>query len=741
LSTPLGIDTPKPTFSWMSDATTPGWQQSAYEVLIGTDPASLTPGHAGVWDSGRVASPVSVDIPYGGSPLKPQQRYAWRVMTWDTKAKKSVSDPTWFETGLLSAADWKAQWVTRVDSEAESEWKKIRWVRASAPGGHAPQDTPNEFRYDLQLREAPVAASLHVLAYGDSVVHVNGHIAGHHNGWGAFDREELAGLLHAGKNDIEVSVKPPHADKPEAQQAAMLAVALHYTHADGTETRVVTNDQWQARSTSDSPWHQAVEVGPVSATPAPNVPGTRPIPLPDRVATEASLFRKDFDIASPVVSARLSVTALGAYRAYVNGHAVAPDTLLSPGFTDFHKRVQYETYDVTSLLSKGTNAVGVMLGGGWYSSPMTWDGIRYTPGPNIVRAQLDLTFANGQHQIVGTDATWQTSAAPVTFSEIYGGESYDARLVQANWSAAGITGRQWGSAQQAIPPDNQMVVSAEPDLPIHTTINLKPVALSPSAASHPAIFDMGQNMVGNVRLHIRGPRGMVVRLRYAERLNPDGSIYTENLRNADATDTYALSGEGEETWTPAFTFHGFRYVELSFLAGEPAGAPTLGMIEGLVFNSLPDAPTVRLSSSSDLLNKMNDLGLWGQRGNFFSVPTDCPQRDERLGWMGDAGVFWRTGSYNFDTDAFTRKFMLDVTDAQQTSGAFTDISPDILGDNTGAPGWGDAGVLIPYATWLQYGDLATVERSWPAMQRWMDFIASKNPDFVRRKGVGFNFAD
>jgi alpha-L-rhamnosidase len=243
-------------------------------------------------------------------------------------------------------------------------------------------------------------------------------------------------------------------------------------------------------------------------------------------------------------------------------------------------------------------------------------------------------------------------------------------------------------------------------------------------------------MVGNIRLHVRGARGTVVRMRFAERLNPNGSIYTQNLRNADATDTYILSGNGDETYTPSFTFHGFRYVELS---GVPS--PTLATLEGLVFNSLPQTPTVRLTSSSEILNKMNELGAWGQRGNFVSIPTDCPQRDERLGWMGDAGAFWRTGTFNFDIDSFSHKFMLDVDDAQTSAGEFTDVSPNILGPTTGAPGWGDAGIFIPYATWLQYGDLAIVQQSWPAMERWMDNILSHNPNYLRQQHLGNNYAD
>ena len=248
---------------------------------------------------------------------------------------------------------------------------------------------------------------------------------------------------------------------------------------------------------------------------------------------------------------------------------------------------------------------------------------------------------------------------------------------------------------------------------------------------------MGQNMVGNIVLHVHGPRGTLVRMRFAERLNPDGSIYTENLRNATVTDTYILSGNGDETYTPAFTFHGFRYVELS---GYP-GTPTTASIEGLVYDSLPSTPSIRFQSSSDLLNKMGQLGIWGQRGNFLSIPTDCPQRDERLGWMGDAGVFWRTGTYNFDIASFSRKFMLDIDDAQTADNAFTDVSPNLLGPQPGAPGWADAGVLVPYAAWLQYGDKALLEASWPNMQRYMDFILAANPDYLRRNKLGNNYGD
>jgi len=274
--------------------------------------------------------------------------------------------------------------------------------------------------------------------------------------------------------------------------------------------------------------------------------------------------------------------------------------------------------------------------------------------------------------------------------------------------------------------------------PARVTGTLTPKSVTP-LANGAYIFDMGQNMVGWVTLKASGGAGTAIRMRFAEILNPDGSIYRENLRNADATDTYVMHGHGEETFTPHFTFHGFRYVEVT---GYP-GVPKAAAITGEVVSSVSGEPTGRLTTSNDLVNRMWSIGIWGQRGNFLSVPTDCPQRDERLGWMGDAGVFWRTGSYNFDIAAFSRKWMHDVADAQTDSGAFTNVSPDVLRPfgSEGAPGWGDAGVILPWTSWLQYGDKEIIEDNWDAMQRWMDFIAKANPDFLRKNGVGPNYAD
>jgi alpha-L-rhamnosidase len=716
--------------------------QSAYEILVAADAAHLRPGKADAWDSGRVRSSESLNVTYTGTPLQSQRRYFWKVTVWDDHGKQSTSVPAWFETGLMNASDWRAEWITRNDPADEHELKAIRWIwLANSDPMHVTSATPARFRYRFHLDAKPAAASLHVLVRGEFTARVNGTTTGHHDEWGAFDREEIASLLHAGDNEVLLDVVSHRTDAPAAAAPSAVAASIHLTLADGQKERLVTNADWQARSAPNREWQTAQIAGPLSAPFGIGTDRQQAVPGPDRVSTDASLLRKDFSLASGIRSARLSITALGAYQAFINGKPVAPNTLLAPGWTDFHKRVLYQTYDVTSLLSHGANTLGVLLGGGWYSSPMTWIGFRYSPGPDLLRAQLDVALADGTHQTIITDPSWLTAPAPITFSEIYGGESYDARLAQNGWSTTTFDATHWTRAAIATPPDRAMVVTAQPDLPIHTAITLHPISMDAASAAHPTVYDMGQNMVGNIRIHVRGSRGTVVRLRYAERLNPDGSLYTANLRNADATDTYALSGDGDETWTPAFTFHGFRYVELSFPGDAPASPPTRSTIDGLVYNSLQEPPTVRLSSSSKTLNKMNQLGAWGQRGNFVSIPTDCPQRDERLGWMGDAGAFWRTGTYNFDIDAFTRKFMSDVTDAQTSAGAFTDVSPNILGPGPGAPGWGDAGVFIPYAAWLQYGDVSVIEHAWPAMERWTNFILSNNPDYVRRNGLGNNYAD
>jgi len=735
LTNPLGMDAGTPHFAWQSDNLERDWRQTAYQILVAGSADRLRLGQADVWDSGKLASSESTSIAYGGPPLDSRRRYYWTVRVWDSNGRASeFAPPAWWETGLRSKADWSATWISWKNPQAEADRAGVRWIWAA--GGNAldvPAKTSAVFRLSLKLAQKPQRAALFVIARGDFTAQVNGHETGAKHEWGEFDREDVGSELVVGENSIEVTVsatprspyEPPGA--PKGHPAA-LAALLKITQADGSVERIPTGEGWQARLESETGWKPAAVVAELNDQRLGGAPG--PISYP------AALLRREFSVSKPVRQARLYVTALGNYRVFIDGRRVG-ESVLTPGFTDFRKRVLYQTYDVTGLVENGKNAIGAMLGDGWYASGLTWAGRRYFPFPTRLLAQLEIEFADGSRQRVATDELWKASESPILRSEIYAGEVYDARLEQPGWAEAGFDDAKWAPAVVSKAPEIE--VSNQSDVPVRVAITLPPKNIS-SPAPGVYVFDMGQNMVGWVTLRARGDAGTLVRLRFAEILKPDGNIYRQNLRNADAEDLYYLRGGGqEETYTPYFTFHGFRYVEVTGYPGKPA----LAALTGEVATSTAGEPTGRLETSSKLLNEMWSIGIWGQRGNFLSVPTDCPQRDERLGWMGDAGVFWRTGSYNFDVEAFSHKWMQDVADAQTAEGAFTNISPDLLEGlgSVGAPGWGDAGVIVPYTTWLQYGDAEIVREHWNAMERWMDFIAGQNPDFLRKKGVGPDFGD
>jgi alpha-L-rhamnosidase len=741
---PLGIDVATPHLSWQSDNTERNWKQAAYELLIATSPDRLQPGQTDGWDSGRVESDESVGIAYQGAPLESRTRYYWKVRVWDAAGHVSDSvENAWWEMSILHAQDWKAKWISWKNFEDNADRVGIRWVweRGQNPLAITPKTTVN-FRTELNLSQKPQRADLFVAVHGAYKARVNGREVGSKSRWDAFDRRDISSELAVGKNLVEVDVTSPpgpqRGQKKETKTTTGFAALIKIRNADGRIERFTTERGWEARLETKAHWRAVKIAGDLSDTRFGD-PG--PLPQP------AAYLRRTLDISKTVRQARLYVTALGSYRVFLNGSRVGND-VLTPGYTDFRKRVLYQTYDVTSQIISGTNVVAALLGDGWYGSPLTWVGAYFFTPPDRFLAQLELDYTDGSHDTVITDNSWKAAASPILESQIYSGEVYDARLEQNRWNQSDFDDSSW---QPAVVDDApSLAISSEIDSPAEVIATLQPKSVMP-LKNGTYIFDMGQNMVGWARLKVRGDAGAEVKLRFAEILNPDGTIYTENLRNAEATDTYILRGGDEETFTPHFTFHGFRYIEVT---GYP-GAPTLDSIQGEVVSSVSENPTARLITSSELVNHMWEIGLWGQRGNFLSVPTDCPQRDERLGWMGDAGVFWRTGTYNFDVTAFSQKFIQDIVDAQSREGAFTNISPNTMPEGrggvqapvqtgnsqVGAPGWGDAGVIIPWTTWLQYGDRAVIEKNWDAMQHWMEFIQSRNPDFIRRNGVGPNFAD
>ena len=740
LENPLGLDRLAPRLSWQSDNTQRDWKQAAYQILVASTAEALKSG-ADVWDSGRQDSDASVNIAYHGPALESRRRYYWKVRVWDAAGTLSESTQSaWWEMGLLHPDDWKAKWITWKNPDSESDLANVRWIWVAGQDAMSvPPKTKADFRLTVSLQQKPKSAALFVAGRGDFLAKVNGHPVGGKNHWNTFDRFEISDQLVVGENAVELTLTSPDPPEfgPDASKPAKAALAalVKVVSSDGKVQRFATDSTWKAKlQGNQSDWQPASVVAELSDSRLGD-----PGPLPD----PASYLRHTFQLSKSVRSARLYVTALGSYRVSLNGKDVS-ENVLTPEFTDYRKRVLYQTYDVTNLMASGSNAIGALLGDGWYGSPLTWYGIHYFRLPDRFLAQLEIIYTDGSRDSVLTDGAWKASPSPIIKSTIYDGERYDARLEQSGWNQSSFADTNWSSAVVTEAP--QIAVSSQIDSPVKVVSTIQPKHITP-LSNGAYLFDMGQNMVGWATLKVKGSVGTKVQLRFAEILNPDGTIYTQNLRNAAATDSYVLRGGAEETFAPHFTFHGFRYVEVS---GYP-GKPTLGSITGNVVSSIGGDPVGKLQTSSDLVNHMWSIGIWGQRGNFVSIPTDCPQRDERLGWMGDAEVFWRTGSYNFDIAAFSQKFMQDVIDAQSKVGAFSNVSPNVLVQEgefpdesapmIGAPGWGDAGVIVPWTAWVQYGNTALLEDSWTAMDRWMELIQRHNPDYVRKNALGFNFAD
>jgi alpha-L-rhamnosidase len=741
---PLGIGVAQPRFSWRATDGRRGAVQTAYEIRVGSSAEKLE--QADLWDSGKVESSGSVNVAYGGPGLVSRKRYHWQVRTWDGDGKPSeYSKASWWEMGLLSAEDWKAQWITRDlpvqrgDYESNPKWiwgANENALKKAAVG-------KREFRGNFTLSQKPKAATLLITGKDNIAVWVNGKTMREQSPmskfgrprdpWGTF-HEITVSDLEAGKNSIAAEVTVYKPEWAQAPTAGGLIAMLRVEMPDGTVQRVVSNADWKTiegrveaswtpRTYDDSAWSNAAIAGEIGQTAL----GT---PWP---AEPISWLGRDFKVTKAVRSARVYSTALGTYQIFVNGSRVGDD-ILAPGWTDYKKRVVYQVYDVTRHLRQGANSVEAILGGGWYGDGLGWLQNRYNFGPPPVRlmGQLEIEYTDGTRETIGTDESWKAGASAILKSDIYNGETYDARL-EGEGRAPARTGADWGKVLIAPGPQAALVAQDYQPIRAHETLTPKTVT-NPSPGVY--VFDLGQNMVGWARLHVSGNKGAKVQLRFAEVLKPDGDVYTDNLRTAEATDTYILRGGGAELFEPHFTFHGFRYIQLT---GYP-GKPGKDVVEGVAFYT--SAPfTMKFHSANATLNQLASNILWGQRGNFLSVPTDCPQRDERLGWMGDAEVFWRTASYNANLESFSHKFTQDIRDAQSAAGAYADVSPRVGDTGESAPGWGDAGVIIPWTAYRQFGDKSIVEENWAAMEKWMAHLADANPNYLWLNLRGNDYGD
>lgn len=462
-------------------------------------------------------------------------------------------------------------------------------------------------------------------------------------------------------------------------------------------------------------------------------PVTQPLPVTDN--SPAFMLRKSFALKGKIASATAYVTSHGYYELSINGKKVG-DQELTPGWTSYGKRLQYQTYDVTNMLMSGDNAIGSFLGEGWFRSYIAWKR-KNVPiyGDRLgLLCQLIIRYADGTQEIIGTDNTWKsTNEGPIRINEIYDGESYDATKEIKDWNTPKFNDTKWANVTVAN-FDNSNLIGTD-GVEVKRVQELKPIKIFKTPKGE-LVADMGQNMVGWLRLTVKGPKGTKIKIQHGEVLDKDGNFYSANLRKAKATLCYTLKGEGVEVYEPRFSFFGFRY---AMIEGMELTADNL---VGVVVHS-DMLPTGSFECSDPLVTQLQKNIQWGQRGNFVDIPTDCPQRDERLGWTGDAQAFVRTAAFNYDVAAFFTKWLKDVSADQRPDGSVPHVVPDVLNPKNAlsvphSAGWGDAAIIAPWTMYLTYNDKELLTNQYPSMKKCLEFLQKKiGPTYIAQKEDGF----
>ena len=731
---PLGIDILRPRLSWEMHDGRRGAAQTAYQVLVASGPQKLAAGQGDLWDSGKVKSDQSTQIVYAGQKLASRTRCYWTVRIWDAEGKAAAaSKPAMWTMGLLEPSDVKAKWIGLEGAMIHPAkgpaltFDGCKWVWHPQPGANPREAAPKGtrvFRSTVAIPAGHVIRRARFLITADDSfdLFVNGISAGRGVAFNQPQVAEIANFLTPGQNTLAISAT--NASKGPAGLAGRLAIELDDGHTiakdiDGSwKSLDKTVGNWNKPGLDDSAWPNAVTIATMGQQP------WGMIEAKNIDVLGCPMMRKEFSLAKPIHRATVYASALGNFVLHINGRRVGND-YFSPGWTDYNKRVYYNTYDVTDLIGKdGPNVVGAVLGAGWYAGAIGWKADRFTYGaaPRLC-VQLEVEAADGSIQTVTSDESWKAAWGPYIEGEFLAGETYDARKEIPGWDRAGVDDSKWMPV--AVTDKIRGKLQAQPSVLVQPTGELKPVKVNEQRPGV-FIFDLGQNFAGFARLKANGPAGTKVVLRFAEILNPDGSIYTTNLRSARATDTYILKGGGEEIWEPTFTFHGFRYVEVS---GYP-GTPTTDAITGVAVNST--TPMVgSFECSSPMVNRLYQNILWTQRANFISIPTDCPQRDERLGWTGDAEVFVRAATYNADVSAFYTKWLVDLHDDQRADGAVPDVAPHVLDLGMGTPAWADVGTIAPWTIYQVYNDKRLLAKHFGMMCRLVEYYRTNSKDLLR----------
>jgi alpha-L-rhamnosidase len=714
---PLGIDAARPRLTWQVKSDERNQAQSAYRILVASSQQLLRNDHGDLWDSSRISSDQTVNIAYSGKPLTSGEECFWKVKVWDKNGEASDwSAPAVWSMGLLKPEDWQGQWIGWDQGGKTNDFGGAKWIWF--PEGNPAVSAPLGTRYFRRVFELPANQTVRMATIemtADDAFHlfVNDQKAGSGDSWRTPGTISIGALLKPGKNVLAVEAR----NVGDGPNPAGLIGRLNIDFEKGTALTVGTDGSWKSATNfenewdtlafDDTDWAMAKPLGKYGMQPWGRIENEdRRLP--------ARYLRRDFTVAKKIRRATAYVCGLGLFELYLNGRKVSDD-VLSPALSEYDKRAFYQTFDVTDQLKQGDNAIGVILGNGRYFAPRVNVPIatRSFGYPKLL-LQLNIEYTDGTTTQIFSDGSWKlTTDGPIRANNEYDGEEYDARREMPGWCQPQFDDSHWWPVELVKPASP--VLSAQISEPIRVVDTLRPVALT-----HPKpgvyVFDLGQNIAGWCRLKVSGPRGTVVKLRHAETLLPDGMIDTANLRSAKQEDIYILKGQGVETYEPRFTYHGFRYVEVTGFPGKPA----LDSIQGcVVSDDLPAAG--QFSCSNPLLNQIYHNIYWTTRDNYRSIPTDLP-RDERQGWLGDRQEVSKGETYLFNVEPLYAQWLTDIRDDQLSDGSVPDVSPAYWTIYTDGVVWPSTYLIIPNMLYEQYDDLGILEQHYDSMKKWIDYM-------------------
>ncbi|MBQ9660607.1 MAG: family 78 glycoside hydrolase catalytic domain [Bacteroidales bacterium] len=795
MDTPLGLDEARPYFSWQMRSGRTGALQRAYRVLVALSEEDLQAGSL-VYDSGMIRSDASLNIPYEGAALRPSTRYFWKVQVRDEQDALVESDPTWFETGLMGSGWSRAEWigsqevgVSRYRTFFDIDYDvQIPQGSSRAVFAYSVQDEKNWITAEYNIQGTPKfiieycvegdirhlstidlggvvtdpRAQHHVcLQVSTPGYHLKSNLIVHFDGRTLRPTEGVPGgprreNVNSG-NPFQMVITPYPGGEYICDWARLHSIGFRQPRGEkATFSNIVI---------SERNWDTVLYTDP---TVRHDVTGTGRLQVWEPYGlVSAPMLRRDVQVSKPLKSARLYVTARGIYEFYVNGRRVSND-YYNPGWTDYRYRIMYNAYDITGLLKPGSNGLGAMLGAGWYSDLNIFTSAYVDPYGirQSLLAKVLLTYEDGSSEVIVTDGSWKKwDHGPVTRNGFQFGEDYDARKEVDGWTEGGFDDSAWSAADILERPAPGVQIQAYVGLPVQNNITLAAVSVN-EPVKGTFVYDFGQNIIGVPRLEgMRGKAGQVVNLRYGEMIYPEriptdpvapytvgmyqakkGQVYVENYRGAISIDNYTMRGSREgETYQPVFTDHGFRYVSVTGL-DKPL---PLSAVKAVVLESIGHTTADYESSEADI-NRLFQNIQWGQRDNFQAVPTDCPQRDERQGWTGDAQVFARTATYFSPwVDKFYARWLWSMRDNQNYDGSYFNYYPvtgrppyGFTNDQPGWMGWMEAGIIVPYQVWEQYGDIRVLQEHWDSMVRYMDYLERQaNPDGTQvASGIGDHLA-